>query len=222
MKYRLAAAAALAIALSNWTYASDPAVIGDYVEARTAQVYTGGCIMGSEGEVSGREAILAWRVSQGRVNGVALDGLAVVAVVAGDSNLGTHELGGRPPTTVKAILMTDDRATAEQQRALVTMARSLAPDVVREVVATKNTSITFQKTNDSIQVAAGPARLDVVTNVEHSPSCGAAKWFGPLARTRDAKVGQTKTNEWSGSGLNTEWKQLDRTSSYFGSFSYER
>jgi hypothetical protein len=222
MKYRFGAAAVLVVALSSWTAANDPAISGDYVEARTAQVYTGGCIMGSEGEVSGREAILAWRVSQGRVNGVSLDGLAVVAVVAADSSLGTHELGGRRPTTIKTIVMTDDRANAEQQQALVTMARSLAPDVMREVIATKSTPISFRRTDDNIQVAAGPAKLDIATNVEHSPACAAAKWFEPLARTTGAAVGQTRTNEWSGSGLNTEWKQFDRTSSFFGSFSYER
>ena len=60
-------------------------VTGDYVEARTAEVFAGGCIQGSEGEVAGREAILAWRVGRGEVNGVSLDGLSVVAVIAGDS-----------------------------------------------------------------------------------------------------------------------------------------
>ena len=62
-------------------------VTGDYVEARTAEVFAGGCIQGSEGEGAGREAILAWRVGRGQVNGVTLDGLSVVAVVAGDVNL---------------------------------------------------------------------------------------------------------------------------------------
>ena len=39
---------------------TDPArVTGDYVEVRTAEVFTGGCILGSEWESLGREAILA-------------------------------------------------------------------------------------------------------------------------------------------------------------------
>src|SRR3954470_14601138 len=92
--------------------ASGPAtsVTGDYVEARTAEVFAGGCIQGSEGEAAGREAILAWRVTQGQLNGVSLDGLSVVAVVAGDMNLSTHEIGGASPTAIRSAIRVDSRA----------------------------------------------------------------------------------------------------------------
>ncbi|HEY7056879.1 MAG TPA: DUF1326 domain-containing protein, partial [Vicinamibacterales bacterium] len=81
---------------------SATSISGDYVEARTAEVYAGGCIMGSEGEPSGREAILAWHVKDGQMNGVPLDGLSIVAVVAADTSLGMHEIGGAAPHVVKA------------------------------------------------------------------------------------------------------------------------
>ena len=74
--------AAAGLVFSATVRAADPLVTGDYVEARTAEVFTGPCIMGSEGEVSGKEAIMAWRVSRGAMNGVSLDGLAIVAVVS--------------------------------------------------------------------------------------------------------------------------------------------
>ena len=109
--------------------ASDPGttVSGDYVEVRTAEVFTGPCVLGSEAYSLGREAILAWRVARGTVNGVSVDGLSVVAVVAGDRNLGMHELGDAAPASVKSVVMVDQRATAAQQRALVSLARSLSP-----------------------------------------------------------------------------------------------
>ena len=50
-------------------------VTGQYVEARTAEVFTGGCIMASEAETMGKQAVLAWRVDRGTVNGVSVDGL---------------------------------------------------------------------------------------------------------------------------------------------------
>ncbi len=106
-------------------------VNGDYVEARTAEVFAGGCIQGSEGEAAGREAILAWRVGHGTVNGVSIDGLSVVAVVAADVNLGTHEIGGVAPTKIRAALRVDDRANAAQREALVTLAKSLSPPAKR-------------------------------------------------------------------------------------------
>src|SRR5687767_5930509 len=138
MKYTLAAAFALALS-AGLNAAADEAVIGDYVEARTAEVYTGGCIMGSEGEVAGREAMMAWRVRKGSFNGVSLDGLSVVALVAGNVNLGTHELGGIAPTSIKSMLMVDRRATPAQQEALAEMARSLAPALVRGIITTTAT-----------------------------------------------------------------------------------
>ena len=67
---------------------------GVYVEARTAEVFTGGCLMSSEAETTGRQAVLAWKVDRGTVNGVSLDGLSVVAAIVADKNLGIHEIGG--------------------------------------------------------------------------------------------------------------------------------
>jgi hypothetical protein len=224
MRYRISCAAIVAIVsaatVGAWTPSSE--IKGDYVEVRTAEVFTGGCIMGSEGEVSGKEAILAWRVREGSLEGVSLDGLTVVAVVAGDVNLGTHELGGVAPTEVKAIVMTDERANPAQQRALVAMARSLAPAVVHDVVETKSTHISFKTDTDSVKVSAGPAALDVALNVEHSPVCGAVKWFSPLSPTENPQIGLTRSQQWSGDGLGPQWKQLDRKSSFFGSFTFRR
>ena len=73
-------------------------ITGEYVEARTAEVFAGGCIMNSEAETMGRQAIMAWKITSGSFEGVALDGLTVAAAVAGDRNLGMREMGGEEPT----------------------------------------------------------------------------------------------------------------------------
>src|SRR5512132_1630154 len=78
-------------------------VTGEYVEARTAEVFTGGCIMNSEAETVGKQAVLAWKVDRGSFNGITLDGLAVVAAVAGDRNLGMQEMGGQKATVHSAL-----------------------------------------------------------------------------------------------------------------------
>src|ERR1044071_2284567 len=79
------------------------AVSGAYVEARTAEVFTGGCIMGSEAETVGRQAVLAWKIDRGQFNGVTLDGLSMVAALAGDRNLGIVEIGGAKPAVKSAV-----------------------------------------------------------------------------------------------------------------------
>ncbi|MBK5297047.1 MAG: hypothetical protein JJE40_07820, partial [Vicinamibacteria bacterium] len=44
-------------------------VVGHYVEARTAEVFAGGCIMSSEAETIGRQAVMAWRIDSGVYHG---------------------------------------------------------------------------------------------------------------------------------------------------------
>src|SRR2546421_11759092 len=89
-------------------------VSGAYVEARTGEVFTGGCIMNSEAETLGKQAVLAWKVDHGSFNGISIDGLAVVAALAGDRNLGMTEMGGEKPS-VRTAMFVDQRANPAQQ-----------------------------------------------------------------------------------------------------------
>ena len=223
MKRMCAITAVLAMAAAGSVFGADtlvPGVSGDYVEVRTAEVFTGPCMLGNEAYTLGREAILAWRVSHGTVGNVALDGLSVVAVVAADSNLGMQELGAAPPSTVKSVVLVDDRATAAQRDALVAMVRSLSPQLVRDVVETKSVAISFDRRKDDVAVQAGDARLDVTTKFTHSPVCGAMQWFSPLATTTEPVLGLARYNAFSGQQLGSQWRQIDQKSSYVGTFSY--
>ena len=56
----VAALVVLASPLALLSAGGKGAVSGEYVEARTAEVFTGGCIMGSEAETVGKNAVLAW------------------------------------------------------------------------------------------------------------------------------------------------------------------
>lgn len=207
----LAATPALLAASGN------TAVTGDYVEARTAEVFAGGCIQGSEGEALGREAILAWRVGSGQVNGVSLDGLSVVAVVAGDLNLSTHEIGGARPQRIRTAIRVDARASQAQRAALVAMAKSLSP-VVRDIVDVKAVPISFQRNADRFAVSAGEASLEVETRMDHSADCGAMRWYDPLARTTQTAMGHTTSEAWSGTSLGTQWSMGDKRASFYGAF----
>jgi hypothetical protein len=220
MKQAVAVVGTIALAglLGTGVRAADTVITGDYVEARTAEVFTGPCIMGSEGEVSGKEAIMAWRVARGSMNGVTLDGLSVVAVVAADRHLSLHEFGAPAPKSIKSVVMLDSRATPRQKEALIALTRSLAPGVLTDVIATRTVPITFRKDKDGVAVSAGAAKMDVATEFEHPATCGATKWFNPLSRTEGTAPGLTRAQEWSGPDLNAQWTQFDRKSSFFGTF----
>src|SRR5947209_20555999 len=90
-------------------------ITGKYIEARTADVYTGPCFANSEVNLTGQEAVLGWRVDKGVWNDVKLDGLSIVAVVRANSSLGDAYGKRLPP---KSGLIRDECATAEQRQAL--------------------------------------------------------------------------------------------------------
>lgn len=199
--------------------ASGTSVTGSYVEARTAEVFTGGCIMNGEAGTTGREALLAWKVDRGSFDGVSLNGLAVVAAIAGDQNLGIREIGGAP-TETRAAIFVDERATPEQRSALVAMAKQHSNGMVSKVVETTASPIQFVNEAGAIRVTAKSLRLTVEKQMNHDPSCGARQWFHPLADVSDPAMGTTAENAFSGAALGTKWSDPNKRSSFFGAFSY--
>src|SRR6266851_2263826 len=90
-------------------------IYGDYIEARTADVYTGPCFANSEAGLIGNLAVFGWKVDKGSWQGVNLDGLSVMGVIHASSTLGDVS---RTVYPVKAVLIVDDRADADQRLAL--------------------------------------------------------------------------------------------------------
>src|SRR5437763_10501428 len=102
-------------------------VRGQYVEARTCDVFTGACFANADTGLTGKNAVLAWKVSSGTVGGTRIDGLGVIAVVAAKETLGLKQAApGR------AIVIVDEKATAAQREALVAFVKAQAGDLARE------------------------------------------------------------------------------------------
>src|SRR5512141_2299087 len=93
---------------------------GDYLETRSADVYTGQCFANGEVNLVGNEAILAWHVRSGSWDGVQLQGLTVAAAVRANGTLGDPY---ENPLPAKAVLLVDDLASAQQRTALVSFAK---------------------------------------------------------------------------------------------------
>jgi hypothetical protein len=113
-------------------------ISGDYLEARTADVFTGPCFANSEMSLVGKQAVLAWRVRQGAWEGVPLAGLSVVAAVRAAATLG-DPYGG--PLDPRALVVVDQRATAVQREALVALARALGGELLSSVVGVESAPI---------------------------------------------------------------------------------
>src|SRR2546421_4943837 len=104
-----------------------PAVRGQYVEARTCDVFTGSCFANADTGLTGKNAVLAWKVESGAVGGTRIDGLGVVAVVAARETLGLTQTAPG-----KAVIIVDEAGTPEQRAALIEFVKAQAGDLVKE------------------------------------------------------------------------------------------
>jgi hypothetical protein len=219
MNRAIVAAALVGLAVSPMMAGGRTTVTGAYVEARTAEVFTGGCIMGSEAETMGKQAVLAWKVDRGTFNGVSLDGLSVVAAVAGDKNLGIQEIGGER-ANVRSAVFVDQRANSAQQIALVAMASALSEGTVGNIVQVTPAPIQFAEEGQIVHVATNHVALAVNKVMTHDPTCGAMQWFHAFVPSAHATMGVAEQNAFSGSILGTKWSDPNKRSAFFGTFAY--
>src|SRR5436190_4380143 len=130
MKRLLLLPALLLGAAAPATPATPVEIRGQYVEARTCDVFTGSCFANADTGLTGKNAVLAWKVDSGTVGGERLDGLGVVAVLSTTDTLGLKQSGpGR------SVLIVDEKATTAQRDALVVFAKAQAGKLLGEVVA---------------------------------------------------------------------------------------
>src|SRR5688500_9137745 len=223
MLMRNAMMTAMLLAFGVSVLAAEPTarITGEYVEARTAEVFAGGCIMNSEAETMGRQAVMAWRITSGTFDGVPLEGLTVAAAVAGDRNLGMREMGGEEPTAVKAIITVDPRATQAQRDALVKFVRALSGGLITHVIRVDVAPVRFATSQNFVEVSV-PDSMTLTVNKEmkHDPSCGAMQWFKPFTKLANAAMGVAEAHEYSGKGLGTTWSAPNKRSAFFGTFTY--
>ena len=107
---------------------------GEYLEARTCDVYTGPCFANAEMDLAGKEALMAWKVDTGSWNGVSLDGLGVAVVLSAERTLGFDGIFAMKAGAIRSVVLVDARADAKQRQALLAFARDSAGDLARDVV----------------------------------------------------------------------------------------
>lgn len=220
MKHAFVAAAIVGLASASVLAGANGTISGSYVEARTAEVFAGGCVMNSEAETVGKQAVMAWKVDRGSYGGVTLDGLAVLAAVSGDRNLGMREMGGEAPAVVDAAIVVDARATDAQRDALVSMARDLSKGVIKDVVSVTAAPISYRSDAERIAITAPDVQLTVNKEMTHDPSCGAMQWFRPLTTVRQGTLGVAEAHAFSGDALGTKWSDPNKRSAFFSTFTY--
>src|SRR5437762_1985742 len=108
-------------------------ISGEYLEARTCDVYTGPCFANGEIGIAGKEAVMAWKVDEGQWAGEDLAGLGVALVITANDTLG---FGGTRfstrPDKITAVILVDEKANEDQQAALVQFVKQSAPHLTTD------------------------------------------------------------------------------------------
>ena len=206
-----------------WTLpllAGDTTIRGDYLEVRTGDVYTGSCFANAEVNLTGKEAMLAWRVREGSWRGVPLDGLSVLTVVRSKATLGDPFAVDR---TAKAIILVDERASAEQRDALVDLAQTEASDLLQDVVRVEAAPIEIQfgKARTFASLKAGDVVQLKTRALNHGDHiCGNEEvYYPPLTEVTQAKPAFTLMHQFKGKGLNGSWSSFGSRGAFVGTFS---
>lgn len=192
---------------------------GNYIESRSADVYTGPCFANSEVGLTGTEAIIGWQIQKGSWEGVSLDGLSVVAVAKASATLGDPY---ENPYPAKSVLIVDANASAAQQAALQKFARSMAGELLSDVVVVESAPISFRSPDHgSISLHAGTwATLETRGINAKDHLCGNEEtYYDPLTPTNHSMPAVATISHYEGPGLGTSWTTHEKRSAFIGTFS---
>jgi hypothetical protein len=193
---------------------------GDYLETRSADVYTGQCFANGEVNLVGHEAILAWHVHSGAWDGISLEGLTVAAAVRANGTLGDPY---ENPYPAKAVLLVDDQASEQQRTALVDFAQHMGGELlknVEQVVPVQMELVVNAEHHGAAMLRAGRfATVQTRSLGDKDHLCGnEVTFYPPLTQVAHSMPAVALTDSYSGPGLGVSWDLHGKRSAFVGAF----
>jgi hypothetical protein len=197
-------------------------VSGNYIEARTADVYTGPCFANGEVEMNGKEAVFGWKINNGQWHGVDISGLSIVAAIVSEHTLGNVY---EPVNPARAVLIVDSKANLEQRLALTSFAKAQAGDLLKNIVKVETQPIELTIENNNIH--GGAAKLTAgslaaiqtraIASTDHL--CGNEDvFYPPLTKLDHAMPAYALAESYTGPGLGETWSTPYKRSGFVGTF----
>jgi Protein of unknown function (DUF1326) len=219
MRFRLPVLVALLVTFLSVALSAQQ-IQGDYIETRSADVYTGQCFANGEVNLAGKEAILAWHVQNGSWDGVVLDGLTVAAAVRARATLG-DPYGN--PYPAEAVLLVDEQANPQQRAALVHFAQHMGGELLKNVEETLPAQMEMIVNHERHGVAllrAGQfATVQTRSLGDHDHVCGnEVTFYPPLTEVSHSMPAVAVTDAYRGPGLGESWDSHGRRSAFVGTF----
>jgi hypothetical protein len=219
MAYRLLAlVGTVVLALSSSLPAQQ--IRGDYVETRSADVYTGQCFANGEVNLVGNEAILAWHVQSGSWDGVSLDGLTVAAAVRANGTLGDPY---ENPYPAKAVLIVDEQASSQQRAALIAFAQYMGGELlsrVEQIIPAPMELVVNRQQHGVAWLRAGEfATVETRGISDKDHLCGnEVTFYPPLTELARSMPAVAVTDTYHGPSLGVDWELHGKRSAFVGTF----
>jgi hypothetical protein len=209
---------AAVLALPTLSFAQQ--IRGDYIETRSADVYTGQCFANGEVNLVGNQAILAWHVRDGSWDGIPLQGLSVAAAVRAQGTLGDPY---EDPYPAKAVLLVDDRASEQQRAALVSFASRMGGELLKNVQQVvpvpMELAISPEHHGVALLRAGHFATIQTRSLGEKDHLCGnEITFYPPLTRVAHSMPAVALTDSYQGPGLGVSWDLHGKRSAFVGTF----
>lgn len=187
---------------------------GDYVEVRTASVFAGACHYNGEVVTTGRDAMMAWSVTNGQWQGVDLSGVRAMAIISADVNLAEDNAARR------SEIIIDSSASRAQSVAILNALKDRYAAALGTIAEVRSAPIRFEKTGRTYNVVTNEASI----NVEAMPNDLCCKmpnlvWYTPFVGLENRKVGYTSKALYNGKVVGEPWARSGENSAFYGSFS---
>ena len=219
MRYVFALSIVVAL-ISPAAAAQAQKISGDYLETRSADIYTCACFANGEVNLFGNEAIMAWHIRDGGWNGTSLEGLTVAAAVRANGTLGDPY---ENPYPAKSVLLVDEQATPQQRTALVQFARHMGGELlknVEQVVPVPMELVVNAEHHGAAMLRAGKfATVQTRSIGDQDHLCGnEVTFYPPLTEVAHSMPAVALTDAYSGPGLGVSWDLHGKRSAFVGTF----
>src|SRR5579872_1796184 len=198
-------------------------ISGEYLEARTCDVYTGPCFANGEVGISGKEAVMAWKIEDGSWAGQDLAGLGVALIIKANDTLGFGGTFHVNPDKISAVIVVDENAGAEQKQALVQFVKENAPTLMTaDLLKIETAPITL--TNDHLSgkgiFSAGKlAKIETRALAKGDCVCSnESVIYPPLCKVDNAHAAYTLNMTFAGKGLDRTWTSVNKRSAFMATF----
>lgn len=197
-------------------------ITGEYLEARTCDVYTGPCFANAEMALAGKEAVMAWKIEKGTWKDVTIDGLGVALVVKAEGTLGSDGVFPMKPGKTSAVIIVDVNASPEQRDALVAFVKYSAKDLTKNVLNVVAAPIKLE--NDHLEgkgVFSAGKLASIETRKMKKTDCVCTNeliYYQPLTKVENFSPAYTLRQSYQGEGLNGKWTNNNTRSAFLATF----